>query len=193
MDLILASTSRYRKSLLERLQIPFRCQAPGTDESPLAGEAPEAMARRLALSKAWAVAQDNPESLVIGSDQVASLEGRPVGKPGNHARAREQLHHSSGKSIIFYTGLALIRASDGFEHSSCVAFTVHFRELSEAQIEAYLAKEQPFDCAGSFKCEGLGIALFASTEGEDITALEGLPLIALTSALSAAGLEVLQA
>lgn len=191
MDLILASTSPYRRSLLERLQLPFRCLAPIADETPLPGEAPAALAARLALAKARSIARGNPGSLVIGSDQVAALGGLLLGKPGNHANAREQLLASAGQSVQFFTGLALCCEDSGFEEVMVEPFTVQFRPLNGAAIDNYLAREQPFDCAGSFKCEGLGITLFERMTGNDPTSLEGLPLIALTSLLQRAGYPVL--
>lgn len=191
MDLILASTSPYRRSLLERLQLPFRCLAPDADETPLPGEAPAALAARLALAKARSIARTNPTSLVIGSDQVAALGDRLLGKPGNYANAREQLLASAGQSVQFFTGLALCCESSGFEEVLVEPFRVQFRPLGGAAIDTYLAREQPFDCAGSFKCEGLGIALFQQMSGNDPTSLEGLPLIALTSVLQRAGYPVL--
>lgn len=191
MDLVLASTSLYRRNLLERLQLPFRCVAPDTDETPLPGEAPAAIAARLALAKARSVARDNPTSLVIGSDQVAALGGRLLGKPGNYANAREQLLASVGQSVQFFTGLALCCKNSGFEEVLVEPFAVEFRPLDGAAIDNYLAREQPFDCAGSFKCEGLGITLFERMTGNDPTSLEGLPLIALTSLLQRAGYPVL--
>lgn len=191
MDLILASTSPYRRELLKRLQLPFRCQAPDTDETPLQGETPEALAARLALAKAHSVAGLNPTSLVIGSDQVAALQGGLLGKPGNRANARQQLLASVGKTVQFFTGLALCCEETGFEAVVVVPFTVQFRALESAAIDTYLTREQPFDCAGSFKCEGLGISLFERLHGDDPTSLEGLPLIALTSLLQRAGYPVL--
>ena len=193
MELILASTSPYRKRLLERLQIPFSCTAPNVDESPLPGEQPEALAERLARAKAQAISARQPGALVIGSDQVASLDGRSIGKPGGFAAAEQQLRDSSGRTVQFYTGLALAGPAAGECHSCVEVFSVAFRRLSEAEIEAYLLKEQPYDCAGSFKCEGLGIALFERMIGDDPTALEGLPLIASCRLLREAGLDILQA
>lgn len=191
MDLILASTSPYRRELLKRLQLPFRCLAPDTDETPLQGETPETLAARLALAKARSVAGLNPTSLVIGSDQVAALEGGLLDKPGNRANARQQLLASAGKTVQFFTGLALCCEETGFEAVVVVPFSVQFRALESAAIDTYLAREQPFDCAGSFKCEGLGISLFERLHGDDPTSLEGLPLIALTSLLQRAGYPVL--
>ncbi|CAA0119601.1 Maf-like protein YceF [Halioglobus japonicus] len=189
MDIILASTSPYRKILLERLQLSFSCIPPDIDEAPLPGEAPQAMAERLARAKARAVAQWHPDALVIGSDQVASLEGRIMGKPGNFENAKAQLKMSSGKEVTFYTGVAL--ASQGFERFHVEPFGVRFRALDDTRIANYLKREQPYDCAGSFKVEGLGIALFEQLIGNDPTSLEGLPLITLSSLLAEAGVDVL--
>ncbi len=191
MDLVLASTSPYRRALLQRLQLPFRCLAPDVEETPLPGEAPDALAARLALAKARSVASVLPSSLVIGSDQVASLQGVLLGKPGNHANARAQLLASSGNAVQFFTGLTLCCRDSGFEATVVEPFTVQFRHLDSVTIDNYLTREQPFDCAGSFKCEGLGIALFERMCGDDPTSLEGLPLIALTSLLQQAGYPVL--
>ncbi len=191
MDIILASGSPYRRRLLERLQIDFRCIGPQLDESRRPGEAPAAMAARLALAKARAIATAHPGSLVIGSDQVAALDSEVMGKPGTHAAARAQLQASSGREVHFYTGLALAHADADFEKFHVEPFSVHFRELNDKSIENYLLREKPYDCAGSFKCEGLGIALFKRLEGNDPTSLEGLPLIALTDLLADAGIDVL--
>jgi septum formation protein len=191
MDLILASTSTYRKTLLERLQLPFRCLAPDADETPLPNEPAAQLAARLALAKARSVARMHPDSLVIGSDQVAQLDGNIMGKAGDLQRARQQLRASSGRSVQFITGLALCCAGRGLETLHTEYFTVQFRVLSAAAIDTYLEREQPLDCAGSFKCEGLGIALFERLRGDDPTSLEGLPLIALTTLLKQAGYPVL--
>lgn len=191
MDLILASTSAYRKQLLQRLQLPFRCVAPQVPEAAQPGEAAAAMAARLALAKARAVASVHPGSLVIGSDQVAALEGGLIGKPLTHARAREQLLAAAGKTVQFSTAVALCHQRQGLEELHIEPFAVRFRELDEGVVESYLLREQPYDCAGSFKCEGLGIALFESLSGHDPTSLEGLPLIALTGMLARAGYPVL--
>lgn len=191
MELILASTSPYRRHLLERLQIPFSCEAPGVDETPLPDEGPQALAERLARAKALAVSGRHPGALVIGSDQVASIDGRCVGKPGGFDAAAQQLGDSSGRTVEFFTGIALAGPSAD-ECTSCVeTFRVEFRKLAPEEIEAYLRKEQPYDCAGSFKCEGLGIALFERMIGDDPTALEGLPLIATCRLLRQAGLNIL--
>jgi 7-methyl-GTP pyrophosphatase len=189
MDLILASTSPYRRALLERLQVPFRCEAPGTDESPRKSEPPEALAKRLALAKAHSVATNNPSALVIGSDQVASIEpGSCIGKPGSHAAAAAQLRASSGKQVHFYTGLALVGIESGIEQAAVETFSVQFRSLTDREIDSYLRLDHPYDCAGSFKYESLGIALFDRMIGDDPTALEGLPLIATCRLLRLAGI-----
>ncbi len=190
--LLLASSSPYRRQLLERLGLPFTTASPDVDESPLTNESPSALAQRLADSKARALAPQAPEPLlIIGSDQVASLDGKPLGKPGNHHRATEQLQAASGREVTFYTGLCLYDARTGRQQSRCEMFKVHFRTLSDAQIETYLKKETPYDCAGAFKMEGLGIRLFERLEGNDPNALIGLPLIALTDFLLNAGVDPL--
>ena len=191
MDLILASTSPYRRNLLERLQIPFCCLPPGIDETALPDETPQQLVERLALAKAGAIATHNRDAIVIGSDQVATLDGRIIGKPGGHDAAASQLRACSGREVHFYTGLAVMCVDTGFQQVHVEAFTVSFRQLSDTAIENYLNREQPYDCAGSFKCEGLGIALFSSLCGEDPTSLEGLPLITLVGMLHSAGHEVL--
>ncbi|MEP4147777.1 MAG: Maf family nucleotide pyrophosphatase [Halioglobus sp.] len=191
MDLILASTSAYRRNLLERLQIPFSTVAPDVDETALPEESASALACRLAKEKSHAVAQRHPDALVIGSDQVASIAGRSVGKPGSHQAAAEQLQKSSGQQVDFYTGVALTCIATGYSQTMVERFSVVFRQLDPAEIEAYLVKEEPYDCAGSFKCEGLGIALFKKMIGDDPTSLEGLPLIATCRLLREAGVPVL--
>lgn len=191
--LILGSTSRYRRELLERLRIPFEVRSPDIDESPLPGEAPAALASRLALAKAHAVAARHPGAVVIGSDQVADLDGQPVGKPGSHERAVEQLRAMSGRSVVFQTAVAVVRRDSGFAGSALVPVTVRFRSLGEAEIERYLRIEQPYDCAGSAKSETLGIALLEAIESNDPTALVGLPLIKTCELLRAAGLDPLAA
>ena len=190
--LILGSTSRYRRELLERLRLPFQVVSPQVDETPLPGEAPAALATRLALAKARAVAALHPQAVVIGSDQVADVDGQPVGKPGDHARATAQLRAMSGRSIVFQTGVAVVRLSTGFESAHLVPVTVRFRELDDDDIERYLRAEQPYDCAGSAKAETLGIALLRSIESDDPTALVGLPLIRTCELLRAAGLDPLR-
>ena len=189
--LILGSTSRYRRELLERLQLPFEVHAPQVDETPRAGEPPENLARRLALAKARAVAARYPQAVVIGSDQVADLEGEPLGKPGTHERAVEQLRRMRGRTVIFQTALSVVCLARGFEMSDLAAVKVRFRALSDAEIDTYLRREEPYDCAGSAKSEGLGIALLESIENDDPTALVGLPLIRTARMLRAAGLPVL--
>ena len=192
-ELILASTSRYRRELLERLRIPFRALSPETDETPLPGEAPAALAERLALAKARALAARFPDAVVIGADQVADVDGVAIGKPGDHARAVAQLRAMSGRTIVFQTALAVVRATTGFAEMRRVPVPVRFRELDDAEIEFYLRTEQPYDCAGSAKCETLGIALLEAIESDDPTALVGLPLITTCALLRAAGLDPLRA
>ncbi|WKB54598.1 Maf family nucleotide pyrophosphatase [Eleftheria terrae] len=191
--LILASTSRYRRELLQRLGLPFDVQAPQVDETPGAGEAPAALAERLALAKAAAVAALHPQAVVIGSDQVADLAGEPIGKPGDHARAAEQLRRMSGQAVVFHTGVAVVCAASGLQAVRRVPVTVRFRALGHAEIERYLRAEQPYDCAGSAKAEGLGIALLDAIESDDPTALIGLPLIQTCALLRTAGLDPLAA
>ena len=189
--LILGSTSRYRRDLLERWRIPFTVEAPDVDETPLPLETPQQMACRLAMRKARAVAAKFPDCVVIGSDQVADLEGRALGKPGNHARALVQLQAMRGKVVVFQTAVAVVCQQSGFEQLDLAQVKVTFRDLSDAQIEAYLRAETPYDCAGSAKSEGLGIALLASIENDDPTALVGLPLIRTYRRLEAAGIQLL--
>ncbi|MEG3641197.1 Maf family nucleotide pyrophosphatase [Magnetococcus sp. PR-3] len=192
MNVILASTSRYRAQLLERLQLPFTQQAPVCDEKPVAGELPEQMARRLAQAKAMSVAKGLTQGVVIGSDQVATLEGAiAVGKPGGFEQAHAQLTAASGRGVTFYTGLTVIHVETGQEQSCVEPFRVVFRDLNDHMIHNYLHREAPYDCAGSFKVEGLGITLFERLEGDDPTALMGLPLIRLTRMLEAVGVEPL--
>ena len=192
MDIILASTSPYRRRLLERLQIRFRCIPPEVREKPLSGESPPAISERLALLKAEAVADCHPAALVIGSDQDASIDGNIIGKPGNFDKAAAQLRRSSGREVQFYTAVALVSRERGLERCHVEPFRVRFRNLSDKQIANYLVREQPYDCAGSFKVEGLGIALLESLTGDDPTSLEGLPLIKLTELLADAGLDILR-
>lgn len=189
--LILGSTSRYRRELLGRLRLPFDTAAPDVDESPLPDEAPEALARRLALAKAHAVAARFPGALVIGSDQVADLDGEPIGKPGTHERAVKQLQRMRGRTVVFHTALAVVCRETGFEAQDLAAVRVRFRELSDLDIERYLRAEQPYDCAGSAKAEGLGIALLDAIDSDDPTALIGLPLIRTAALLRRGGLDVL--
>ncbi len=186
-SLILASTSRYRRALLERLALPFTVARPDTDESPQPGEPPQALARRLALAKAEAVlAFSGHDSWVIGSDQVAELDGRPLGKPGSHAAAVAQLQSMSGREVRFLTAVCLA-GPEGRRLQALDITTVRFRALDDDEIERYVAREQPLDCAGSFKSEGLGIALFEEIDNRDPTALIGLPMIATARMLREAG------
>lgn len=191
--LILASTSRYRRELLLRLRLPFDVVAPDVDESPLPAEPPAQLALRLALAKARAVAAREPLAIVIGSDQVADLDGTAIGKPGSHQRAVAQLRAMRGRSVVFQTAVAVVHAAHGYERSALVPVSVRFRDLSDAEIEHYLQAEQPYDCAGSAKCEALGIALTQTIESDDPTALVGLPLIRTCELLRAAGLDPLGA
>ena len=190
-ELVLASTSAYRRALLQRLRLRFETAAPDADESALAGERPEQTAWRLSLDKARAVARRFPDALVIGSDQVAALGGERLGKPGNHANAVRQLLSLSGKAADFHTAVSLLDARTGEARSHIVPCRVVFRSLDQRQIENYLRLEQPYDCAGSAKSEGLGIALIERIETEDPTSLVGLPLIALSRMLAQAGMPVL--
>jgi septum formation protein len=188
--LILGSTSRYRRELLQRLRLPFDVLSPQVDETPLAGEAPATLAQRLALAKARAVASSFADDvIVIGSDQVADVDGEPIGKPGTHERAVEQLRRMSGRTIVFQTAVAAVRASTGFEQVQLAPVRVRFRELQDSEIERYLRLEQPYDCAGSAKSETLGIALLSAIESDDPTALVGLPLIRTCELLRAAGFD----
>lgn len=189
--LILGSTSRYRRELLERLRLPFSSDSPRVDETPLRGEAPAALAERLALAKAHEVSRRHPDAVVIGADQVADLAGAPLGKPGGHDRAVAQLRSMSGQTVVFHTGVAVLRPARGFERVVRVSVTVRFRKLSEAEIETYLYAEEPYDCAGSAKSEGLGITLLEAIESDDPTALIGLPLIATARLLREAGIDPL--
>jgi septum formation protein len=188
--LVLASTSRYRKELLGRLGLAFDLAAPQVDERALAGEAPERTALRLAGLKAQSVRQAHRDALIIGSDQVATSAGRLLGKPGDHMNAVRQLRSLSGKSADFHTALALLDAANGTMQTQVVPCRVHFRKLDDDGIERYLQKEKPYDCAGSAKVEGLGIALIERIDTEDPTSLIGLPLIALTGMLERAGVPV---
>lgn len=185
--LVLASTSRYRRELLQRLQLPFAVDAPQVDETPLPDEAPRALALRLALAKAQAVAAQQPGALVIGSDQVADLAGRSLGKPGSHERAVQQLRQMRGQTVVFHTALAVICLEAGFEQADVAPVRVRFRDLHDDEIERYLHAEQPYDCAGSAKSEGLGISLLEAIDSDDPTALIGLPLIRTCAMLRAAG------
>ncbi len=191
--LILGSTSPYRRELLQRLQIPFEVASPAVDETPLPGETPLALARRLALAKAHAVAAVFPDAVVIGSDQVADLNGQALGKPGNHANAVAQLRQMRGRSVVFQTAVAVVCLQSGFEQTDLAAVKVQFRALGDEEIENYLQAEQPYDCAGSAKSEGLGIALLEAIENDDPTALVGLPLIRTCRMIQAAGIPLLPA
>ena len=185
--LVLGSTSRYRRELLSRLRLAFDVAAPDVDETPQPGEAPRALALRLALAKARDVAARHPGAIVIGSDQVADLAGRPLGKPGTHERALAQLRAMSGQTVVFQTALSVVCLASGFEQTDLAAVEVRFRTLNEGEIERYLRAEQPYDCAGSAKSEGLGIALLEAIHSDDPTALVGLPLIRTARMLRAAG------
>ncbi len=190
-QLILASTSRYRRELLQRLRMPFEVEAPGVDESPLPGETPHDLALRLALEKAQAVAARHPKAWVIGSDQVADLAGQAIGKPGNHERAVQQLQQMSGHSVVFQTAVAVVHKATGFAAADIAPVRVRFRQLTAGEIERYLRADEPYDCAGSAKSESLGIALLDAIESDDPTALIGLPLIRTCALLRRAGLDVL--
>ena len=189
--LILGSTSRYRRELLQRLGLPFSVVASEVDEVALAGEMPAALAMRLALAKAHAVSSRHPLAVVIGSDQVADVDGHAIGKPGTHEKAVAQLRRMSGRRVVFQTAVAVVRADTGFEAVELAPVQVLFRPLGDAEIERYLRLEQPYDCAGSAKSEGLGIALLAAIESDDPTALVGLPLIRTCGMLRRAGLDPL--
>ena len=188
---MLGSTSPYRRTLLERLRIPFSVAAPGVDETPQTGESPKNLALRLALAKAQAVAALHPQAVVIGSDQVADLAGQTLGKPGDHDKAVQQLRQMRGQTVIFQTALAVVCQATGFEQVDLAQVRVVFRDLSDEDIEAYLRAETPYDCAGSAKSEGLGIALLESIDSDDPTALIGLPLIRTARLLRQAGVKLL--
>lgn len=190
LPLLLASSSTYRRDLLQRLHLPFDWASPDIDESRLRDEPAEALVRRLAAAKARALAATHPAHLIIGSDQVAVLGERILGKPHTFERAREQLLAASGRAVTFLTGVALLNSATGQCQIDCVPFTVTLRELDSAQVERYLQAEQPYDCAGSFKAEGLGVSLFRETEGSDATSLIGLPLIRLVQMLEEEGISV---
>ena len=189
--LVLGSTSVYRRELLQRLRLPFEVVSPQVDETPLVGEAPQALAERLALAKANAVALLHPRALVIGSDQVADLDGEPLGKPGNHANAVRQLQRMRGRTVVFQTAVAVVCHESGFAGQALAQVKVGFRQLSDRAIEDYLQAEKPYDCAGSAKSEGLGIALLEVIDNQDPTALVGLPLIHTCRLLRAAGMALL--
>lgn len=188
LPLILASSSPFRRELLGRLHLPFKHESPDIDESPLPGEDISSLVTRLSQAKAQALAVRHPQSLIIGSDQAASLHGHIIGKPLSHERATLQLRASSGQTIRFYTGLCLLNTASGQQQTTVETFDVRFRQLSDAEIERYLQAEQPYQCAGSFKCEGLGITLFEGFAGRDSSSLIGLPLIALCEMLRTEGL-----
>ncbi|MDM0043552.1 Maf family nucleotide pyrophosphatase [Variovorax dokdonensis] len=190
-SVILASTSRYRRDLLERLGIPFEVQSPGVDETPLENESPRQLAERLALSKAETVATRFPAAVVIGSDQVADLDGVGLGKPGTHERAVAQLRQMRGQTLVFQTAVAVVCQEANFRQRAIAPVRVVFRDLSDEAIERYLRAEQPYDCAGSAKSEGMGIALLDAIESDDPTALVGLPLIRTCRMLRAAGVALL--
>lgn len=191
--LILASTSRYRRELLARLRLPFDVVSPGVDEAALDGEQPAALATRLALAKAQAVAANAADAVVIGSDQVADFDGRAIGKPGSHDRAVEQLTLMSGQRVVFHTAVAVVRRDRSFERALLAPVSVVFRHLSRDEIERYLQLDTPYDCAGSAKSESLGVALLQSIDSDDPTALIGLPLIRTCALLREAGLDPLDA
>lgn len=190
MPLILASMSRYRKALLEKLGLPFQCASPEVDETPIPGESAEALVRRLARAKAMAIAERHDHGLIIGSDQVCVCDGQILGKPGTVENAVAQLMRAQGKRVTFLTGLCVIDAASGHAEQMVEPFAVHFRSLDEAAIRRYVEAERPLDCAGSFKCEGMGIVLFEALEGRDPNALIGLPLIALIDLLGRHGLHL---
>ena len=191
MKLVLGSTSPFRKALLQRLGIDFECDSPDIDETPLKDEPVEEMVVRLAIAKAQAISARHPNSLIIGSDQSAVLNGKKLSKPGNFENAFKQLSRASGQKITFQTGLCLLNTRTGNIQSSCVPYTVVFKELTPTMIESYLHKEEPYNCAGSFKSEALGIALFERFEGNDPNALIGLPLIELVNFLDNEGFSIL--
>ena len=188
--LALASSSPYRRMLLERLGIPFEYAAPDVDETPSSGETPEQLTLRLALEKARALAGRFTDHLIIGSDQVLLLDGQAVSKPGNHAAARDQLRRCSGRTVQFTTSLCLLNSRTGKHQLTSEPFQVSFRELDDESIERYLQREQPYDCAGSFKAEGMGISLFSALRGDDPNSLIGLPLIKLCEMLRQEGLQL---
>lgn len=189
--IILASTSIYRKQLLEKLNIPFICDTPDVDESPIPSESPEQLVQRLAFNKANALSVKYPNHLLIGSDQVCVINNQITGKPLSFQNAVEQLKAASGKKIMFYTGLSLLNSQSGNAQTICETFSVYFRELTDKEIENYINKEQPLNCAGSFKSEGLGITLFNKFEGRDPNTLVGLPLMALITMLKHEGVNPL--
>ncbi|MCK4674603.1 MAG: septum formation inhibitor Maf, partial [Gammaproteobacteria bacterium] len=187
MKIVLGSTSPFRKALLERLCLDFICDAPNIDETPLDNETVEEMVERLAIAKAQTISGNHTNALIIGSDQSAILEGKKLSKPGNFENAFKQLTRASGQKITFQTGLCLLNTKTGNIQSACIPYTVVFKQLTASMIEHYLHKEEPYNCAGSFKSEGLGIALFERFEGDDPNALIGLPLIQLVNFLDNEG------
>ncbi len=191
--LILGSTSKYRRELLQRLRVPFDVVSPDVDETPHPHEAPRDLAMRLALAKAQAVAAQHPNAVVIGSDQVADLNGEPLGKPGTHERAVLQLQKMRGQTVVFQTAVSVVCQASRFAQTELAQIKVRFRDLSDAEIEAYLRAEEPYDCAGSAKSEGLGIALLDAIDNDDPTALIGLPMIRTARLLRAAGIDLLGA
>ena len=191
MKLVLASGSPYRKSLLETLRVPFECYSPDIDESPYPQESAHELANRLTQEKAQTAARKYQEHLIIASDQTAAINNRLLGKPGTVQQAIKQLTACSGQRVTFFTGLTLLNSKTGQLQSECLPFHVTFRQLTEQQISHYINKEQPLDCAGSFKCEGLGITLFEKLEGDDPNILIGLPLIQLNTMLLNEGVDVL--
>ena len=191
--LILGSTSKYRRELLQRLRVPFEVVSPEVDETPHPSESPRDLAMRLALAKAKAVAAQHPNAVVIGSDQVADLNGEPLGKPGTHERAVQQLQKMRGQTVVFQTAVSVVCQASGFAQTELAQIKVRFRDLSDAEIEAYLRAEEPYDCAGSAKSEGLGIALLDAIDNDDPTALIGLPMIRTARLLRAAGIDLLGA
>lgn len=190
-QLILGSTSPYRRELLERLQIPFATASPAIDETRFDDESAHAMVKRLSLAKAKAVAGQHPDALIIGSDQCSVLHEQVIGKPHTHANAIRQLQNASGETVSFLTGLCLYDSRDGSYQLDVIPFQVDFRELTDAEIDSYLRKDEPYNCAGSFRSESLGITLFKRMHGDDPTALMGLPLIRLSEMLRQAGVELL--
>lgn len=190
LPLLLASSSVYRRDLLSRLRLPFTCSSPDINESHQTGESAIDLVKRLSLEKAQALTSSHPKHLIIGSDQVAVLDGQIIGKPHTFDKARQQLLNASGASVSFLTGLTLLNSQTGHYQTDCIPFTVHMRKLTPEQIERYLLAEEPYDCAGSFKAEGLGVSLFQRTEGEDATSLVGLPLIRLVDMLMAEGVAI---
>jgi septum formation protein len=189
--LVLGSTSPYRRELLSRLHLEFQVAAPDVDETPLLGETPHGLAVRLALAKAKSVAAKFPDAVVIGSDQVADMDGEPLGKPGNHDNAVAQLRRMRGRTLVFQTAVSVVCLASGFQQSDLAPVKVKFRSLTDDEIEAYLLAERPYDCAGSARSEGLGIAILDAIESDDPTALVGLPLIRTCRMIRAAGVKVL--